>query len=190
MNITGIEELLEKYFEGETTLAEEQSIRDFFRQPYVPGHLLKYRPLFQFIESEQKIEAAPQGSTGGIPELPLQGASQQMKYRIHTPGRFYILTGLAASLIILVALTFLFRDDIFRKNHTPTITLDQELAYAETRQTLLFVSGSLNTGLQQIEKLQKIDEAFEKIQMLNKFFQYQPININPDEINDKSIKSR
>ncbi|HNW73609.1 MAG: hypothetical protein PHP04_06250 [Bacteroidales bacterium] len=190
MKPTGIEDLLEKYFEGNTTLSEEQSIRDFFREPDVPQHLLKYESLFKFFESEQKIKAPFRQLTGMVPGMPEQNTFQSVKSGIHTNNRFYILSGLAASLIILISMTFLFRNDIFRKGHTLTLTPDQELAYTETRQTLLFISGSLNTGLRQIETLQKVDQAFAKVQMLNKFFQYQPVNINPDEINDQSIKSR
>ena len=41
-----IEELLERYFEGETSAAEEKQIRAFFASGEVPEHLAAYAPLF------------------------------------------------------------------------------------------------------------------------------------------------
>ena len=46
MNYQYIEQLLDKYFECQTTLEEEQILRSFFAQEDVPAHLLKYRELF------------------------------------------------------------------------------------------------------------------------------------------------
>ena len=41
-----IEQLLEKYFECETSLGEEQILRIFFTEEDVPAHLLPYRDMF------------------------------------------------------------------------------------------------------------------------------------------------
>lgn len=48
MNYQYIEQLLERYFECQTTLQEEQILRSFFAQEDVPGHLLQYAELFQY----------------------------------------------------------------------------------------------------------------------------------------------
>jgi len=48
-----IETLLEKYFQGNTTLAEEKTLRLYFTEtPEIPPHLKKYQPLFQFFSAE------------------------------------------------------------------------------------------------------------------------------------------
>ena len=41
-----IDELLDKYFEGETSCEEERELRRFFTEGEVPEHLQTYRPLF------------------------------------------------------------------------------------------------------------------------------------------------
>ncbi|MCI6209206.1 MAG: pyruvate ferredoxin oxidoreductase, partial [Prevotella sp.] len=46
MDYKYIEQLLEKYFECDTTLEEEQILRAFFAQQNVPIRLLPYRQLF------------------------------------------------------------------------------------------------------------------------------------------------
>lgn len=43
------EELLEKYFDGQTTCEEERALRRFFASDQVPEHLEVYRPLFACI---------------------------------------------------------------------------------------------------------------------------------------------
>ena len=46
MDYKYIEQLLERYWEGETTLQEEDILRTFFSQPEIPAELQKYQPLF------------------------------------------------------------------------------------------------------------------------------------------------
>lgn len=55
-----IEELLNKYFEGETTCEEERELRRFFTEGLVPEHLQMYRPMFAFFEAEhtQYVQAS------------------------------------------------------------------------------------------------------------------------------------
>ncbi len=46
MDYRYIEQLLERYWEGETTLQEEAILRAFFSQEDVPASLMKYKSLF------------------------------------------------------------------------------------------------------------------------------------------------
>ena len=46
MDYKYIEQLLERYWEGETTLQEEDILHTFFSQPEIPAELQKYQPLF------------------------------------------------------------------------------------------------------------------------------------------------
>ena len=46
MDYKYIEQLLERYWEGETTLQEEAILRAFFSQEDVPANLMKYKSLF------------------------------------------------------------------------------------------------------------------------------------------------
>lgn len=47
-----IDSLLNKYFEGETTLEEERTLRAYFNQENLPEHLKELAPMFTFIEDE------------------------------------------------------------------------------------------------------------------------------------------
>lgn len=55
--------LLERYFEGKTSLQEEQALRDYFRQENVADHLTGYAPLFQYWDREAAIMAPPRRQT-------------------------------------------------------------------------------------------------------------------------------
>ena len=54
MDYKYIEQLLERYWQGETTLQEEGILRTFFSQPDTPEDLRKYRELFT-IEREEPL---------------------------------------------------------------------------------------------------------------------------------------
>ena len=56
MDYKYIEQLLEKYFECDTTLEEEQILRAFFAQQNVPIRLLPYRQLFTETARSKKEE--------------------------------------------------------------------------------------------------------------------------------------
>ena len=47
MDYKYIEQLLERYWEGETTLQEEAILRAFFSQDDVPANLIKYKSFFE-----------------------------------------------------------------------------------------------------------------------------------------------
>ena len=54
MDYKYIEQLLERYWNCETSLEEEQILRSFFRQKEVPAHLLRYRHLFAYQDVEKE----------------------------------------------------------------------------------------------------------------------------------------
>lgn len=55
MDYRYIEQLLERYWNCETSLEEEQILRSFFRQKEIPAHLLRYKQLFAYLEAEKEV---------------------------------------------------------------------------------------------------------------------------------------
>ena len=58
MELTNIENLLEKYENAETSLKEEAVLRTYFSQENVAAHLLEYKPLFVYFNesSEERLQ--------------------------------------------------------------------------------------------------------------------------------------
>lgn len=56
MDYKYIEQLLEKYWNCETSIEEEQILRSFFHQKEVPAHLFRYKPLFAYQEAEKEVK--------------------------------------------------------------------------------------------------------------------------------------
>ena len=54
MDYKYIEQLLERYWQGETSLQEEDILRSFFSQPDILDNLRKYQPLF-LLEKEESL---------------------------------------------------------------------------------------------------------------------------------------
>lgn len=57
MNYQYIEQLLERYWQCETTVEEEKILRTFFSQKDVPAALLPYKDLFTYEQQEREEEA-------------------------------------------------------------------------------------------------------------------------------------
>lgn len=55
MDYKYIEQLLERYWNCETSLEEEQILRSFFRQKEIPAHLLRYKQLFVYQQVEKEM---------------------------------------------------------------------------------------------------------------------------------------
>ena len=56
MDYKYIEQLLERYWECETSLQEEEILRSFFSQDNVPGSLLQYKALFTYEQTQKQTE--------------------------------------------------------------------------------------------------------------------------------------
>ena len=95
-----IDELLNKYFEGETSCEEERELRRFFTEEEVPEEMQMYRPMFAYLDKEVKEHQS----------LPPKAANKKVKIGRITPRRLYYTIGsIAAGLLILVGVANLYQ---------------------------------------------------------------------------------
>lgn len=189
MNTSEIETLLEKFYEGNTSLQEERELREFFLHQDVPVHLKSHQPVFAYFEGERKQEISSReparNFTGLAGGKPVDGVPHQ----IHSfRQRFLYFSSIAASFIAVAGLLFIFQRDVFQRAAMQRGTLDTEIAYTNATEALMMVSGNLNHGLREVEHLQMVDKAMKNMELFNKFYQYQTIIINPDELSNRSTK--
>lgn len=106
MDYKYINQLLERYWNGETSLEEEQILRSFFSQICVPEELAKYRPLFNYEQTETKTDRLGDDFDERI--MSMIDEPQEIKVKaqpIHISQRFAPLFKAAAMVAIVLTLT-------------------------------------------------------------------------------------
>ena len=101
MDYKYIEQLLERYWEGETTLQEEHILRTFFSQPEIPEEFQKYQILF--ICQEEKVEFLGDDFDARILEM-TEGAAPKKAKIVILASRLKPLFKAAAIVAILLTL--------------------------------------------------------------------------------------
>lgn len=90
-----IDELLEKYFEGETSAAEEAQLRTFFAsEDDVPERLAAYKPLFAYFDEEIAKQSATKNK---------QPAARR-KRLLSRRAMLYITSGIAACILLVLGI--------------------------------------------------------------------------------------
>ncbi|MWB94696.1 hypothetical protein GON26_10000 [Flavobacterium sp. GA093] len=149
MELDKIEYILEKYFQGETTIAEENELKHYFSSSNVAQHLEQYKPLFGYFS-----QAREQKSTQ---EIPLQTKKQNVAW-----------LSIAASAVLLLGIgTFYF---VSQKN-TPPVVAQSELgtydnpeeALAATQKALALLSNNVNVGIESVQYIHEYEQSKNKI---------------------------
>jgi len=144
MELDKIENLLEKYFEGETTIAEENELKIYFSSSDVAQHLEHYRGMFVYFSAakEQKFEK----------ELPS---------KITTKKKVAWLS-IAASIVILLGLFTFYNQNLTQNQDLGTYD-DPEKAFQETQKALNLLSKNVNVGVEGMQYVQEYQQSTELI---------------------------
>ena len=149
--------LLEKYWQAETTIAEEQALAAYFRGDAVEDELLPYRELFVYFHEEAQVSAGP-GFGDRILQrlgLPLEEEQAPVVPIAREPFQRGIAAA-AAAIILIVAGLFLQKParqpTILAASHARATDTyeDPEKALAAVRRALLVASKNLNEGRRQL----------------------------------------
>lgn len=144
MGLGKIEKLLERYDEGETSLAEEKLLREYFQRENVPEHLLSYKLMFTF-SAKQTDETFEE------------------KTKVNSTRNWYAWTSIAAILIIALGI-FFFNDSSRSLNDNDLGTIsDEELALKKTKEALNMVSQFMNEGKSDLVYLKEFNNTKDKI---------------------------
>ncbi len=153
-----IKELLERYWNCETTLEEEHELRSYFNTETVPDELKDTAALFRYFESQKKIE------------LKKVVVHPTMKTRSADNGKmvkmFFTSAKIAAGVLVLVAATYLVRQEV-RKSYPEEVVdtySDPQLAFEETKKALMMISKTFGKAKQEAGKISVFNEAEQIIQ--------------------------
>lgn len=150
MELDKIENILEKYFEGETTIAEEKELKEYFSSPNVAQHLEQYKPMFGYFS-----QAKEQKSTY---EIPLQTKKRNVAW-----------LSIAASTVILLGIgTYYFASE---QNTTTAVASQTELgtyddpeeALKATQKALALLSNNVNVGIESVQYIGEYEQSKNKI---------------------------
>ncbi|WP_427875063.1 hypothetical protein [Flavobacterium sp. MMS24-S5] len=150
MELNKIENILEKYFQGETSIAEENQLKEYFSSPNVAQHLEQYKPMFGYFS-----QAKEQKSTY---EIPLQSKKRNVAW-----------LSIAASAVVLLGIgTYYFASE--QKNTTAVASKtelgtydDPEEALKATQKALALLSNNVNVGIESVQYINEFEQSKNKI---------------------------
>ena len=142
MELARVQQLLDAYFDGITTLQEEATLRSYFSGNNVAPQFQEYQPFFVGISAVQKEKSTRPIS---LPE------------EEKTVSRWWI--GVAASLLVAVGVFGFF-------NQEPSLTAEEKeaiAAFEKTKEAFKLISQSFNEGAEELVYIQNFNETKNKI---------------------------
>lgn len=139
MELNNIEKLLEKYFEGKTTLNEEVTIRQYFTTNKVPVHLEPYQDLFgYYVVKQQEALAKP----------------IVLSKRLRLPYKWLSI----AAMLVFILGVYIFKSQDDKLSQTQLLQ-----DYQTTQQALDLISKNLNKGVFAMVQLKEFETTKDKI---------------------------
>lgn len=137
-----IEILIEKYVEGETCIAEEKELRNYFSSQDVAPHLEQYKPMFGYFSyaKEQKL----------APEIILPSKKRTATW-----------ISIAASVVVLLGFgtfTYINYNKANEKQDLGTYE-NPEVALAATQRALALLSDQVNVGIESVQYVQEYENS-------------------------------
>jgi len=161
-----IRKLLEKYYEGLTSVEEQKHLRQFFQNKDVPDEFLADRELFAYLDKE--VSSSPE-SIGLEDRLSEWVDHQQEKEEKSQRSIVFLkLSSIAASLALLFV-GYMVTDHYIKKKQVRDTFSDPQLAYAEVKRTLFYISEQLNRGTQPLSHMSKINEGMNGMSTFSSF---------------------
>jgi len=162
MDSKRLEELLQKYWDCETSLEEEQQLQEYFRNENVPEQWKETALLFHYFESQKQKSVDVHFEGNVVTQLKEQPVKKGKMVNL-----LYNSMRIAAGVAVLLAAVFFVRQEI-RKNNTVAMedTFDDpQKALEETKKALMMISKGFGRAEQQAKKINLLNEAQEKIQI-------------------------
>jgi hypothetical protein len=146
MEFNKMEALLEKYFEGETSIAEENELKNYFSSSNVAPHLEQYNPLFGYF-----AEAKKENFEKDLPLVPKKKKA--------------VWLSIAASIAVLVgAGTYVYfnTNEVKENNELGTYENPKE-ALEATQKALAMLSNNVNAGVEGMQYIQMYEVTKNKV---------------------------
>ncbi|WP_034044089.1 hypothetical protein [Wocania ichthyoenteri] len=144
MVLNNIENLLEKYEKGETSLKEEQVLKNYFSNDTVAPHLEMYKPMFNYFLVNQQEQFTK--------DVPLK-TKRTFNYK-----------WLSVAAVAVLMLGFYFGKSF---NNDLGTYEDPQLAFNEFSKSMEMISQSLNKGTSTVGYLNEVNKGTSTLGYLN-----------------------
>lgn len=156
-----IGQLLEKYWNCETSLEEEQILRSYFNGPDVPEQLKDAAGLFRFFEAERLRSLEENFDSEAMRKV----KKAERSGKVVSMVRWMQVARIAAGVLVMVAATYFVRNEVIKSNHgnIPGEITDPQQALEETKKALMMISKSFGKAKEGAGKINMFNEAEQKI---------------------------
>lgn len=145
MELDRIKLLLEKYFQGETSIVEEKELKKYFSSPDVAQHLEQYQPLFGYFSQAKQEQFTA-------------------KVTLNSKKHNYVAwLSIAASVAVMLGVGFyVYNMNVSQNEYLGTFD-NPELAFKETQKALDLISINVNTGIESMSYINEYEQSKNKI---------------------------
>lgn len=156
MDLKEIKQILQKYFDGETTMAEEQFLNEYFHSKTISPELERYRSYFSGMN-----ELSYDRDLGFESQIMDYILENEHREKTHYRWLWQTVSGIAAALIIaLLVVNFYGNQKPWKDTYK-----DPDIAYTEAKQTLQFVAGQYQKGLAALHPTKILNTATEPLKV-------------------------
>ncbi len=160
MDSKQIEILLEKYWNCETSLEEEQQLKDYFARGEVAEPLNEAAPLFRYLQAQKSQQLTDVAFDKRVNDQLRQPPKGKMVWWTFNAAR------MAAGIAVVIVAGYFVREEV--RNRYPEEVADTysdpKLAFEETKKALMMISKGFNRGQKETSKIKLFNQAEEKIQ--------------------------
>jgi hypothetical protein len=158
MDSKHIEQLLEKYWNCETSLEEEKQLRDYFQGENIPGQWKEASELFRYFEQQKQRSLADPAFESGVMKK-IRNDRPKGKVVFFTRNLYRI----AAGLVVVIAATYFVRQELRKSYPSEDTYSDPKIAFEETKKALMMISKGFGKAHREATKINLFNDAEQKI---------------------------
>jgi hypothetical protein len=164
--LTHIRNLLEKFYEGTTSQAEEKELSAFFLNSDVPSEYQADKELFVAMAEAAGSVEIPSGLDDRIGRTIDNAQQKEQRGRRIS---LYSFTGLAAGLLLILSVYLGFlREDQTNNLVEQYAVEDPDMAYEEAKKALELVAEKWNKGTSELDNLNQVNKGIESVSSIKK----------------------